>query len=177
MISSGEPLDGREVEVRKEQTGLTKLVVASMLHAAPTANVALLNGGSIRVDDILYPPITQYDILRSLPFGGGIKVADMKGSLLLRALDAGRKNIGTGGFLQYNENLQYDAASDKWMLGTAVLDPEKIYTVAISDFLFTGKEANLDFLTPDNPNVVKVYDMNTPALKDIRMAVVEYVGR
>jgi 2',3'-cyclic-nucleotide 2'-phosphodiesterase (5'-nucleotidase family) len=177
MISSGEPLDGREVEVRKEQTGLTKLVVASMLHAAPTANVALLNGGSIRVDDILYPPITQYDILRSLPFGGGIKVADMKGSLLLRALDAGRKNIGTGGFLQYNENLQYDVASGKWILNGAALDPEKIYTVAISDFLFTGKEANLDFLTPDNPNVVKVYEMNTPGLKDIRMAVVEYLEK
>ncbi|MDQ3277055.1 MAG: bifunctional metallophosphatase/5'-nucleotidase, partial [Bacteroidota bacterium] len=106
VISKGEPLEGRETEVRTKSTNLSRLIVAAMKEAVPAADVVVLNGGSIRVDDVVQLPVSQYDILRSLPFGGAISVADMKGSLVVRMLEAGRKNLGIGGFLHVNENLR-----------------------------------------------------------------------
>ncbi len=138
-----------------------------------------MNSGSIRLDDILNPPVTQYDIIRSLPFGGGIREADMKGSLLLQVLEVGRKNSGTGGFLQYHPVI-YNSNSNSWLLNNQSIDPGKTYRVAMSDFLFTGKEANLDFLNKDNPGITKVYDAETTTASsksDIRLAVVRYLQK
>jgi 2',3'-cyclic-nucleotide 2'-phosphodiesterase (5'-nucleotidase family) len=178
LIVNGEPLDGRESEVRSHPTNLTRLIISSIANAVPGADVVLMNAGSIRVDDVLQPPVTEYDIIRTLPFGGGVREADMKGSLLIRVLEQGKKNIGTGGFLLYNEKLVN--AQDKWLLNTIPIDPSKIYHVAITDFLLTGKEANLDYLNPTNADIVKVYDaatsINDPR-SDVRLSVVRYLEK
>ncbi|MDB5192293.1 MAG: bifunctional metallophosphatase/5-nucleotidase [Segetibacter sp.] len=180
VLNSGEPLDGREAKVRSGITNLTKLLVAAIQSAAPQADIAFVNSGSIRVDDILPLPVTQYDIIRTLPFGGGIREADMKGSLVIQTLNAGTKNRGTGGFLQYNENIAFDASSNTWKMNNVAIDPAKTYRVAMSDFLFTGKEANMDFLNPKNPEVVKTYDAETAVTNpksDIRLAIVKYLQK
>ena len=40
-------------------------------------DAALVNGGSIRVDDMLPKDLSSMDVFRTLPFGGGIlKVGD-----------------------------------------------------------------------------------------------------
>src|SRR5687767_14852201 len=156
-IASGEPLDGRESEVRNRSTNLTRLITAAMAKACPQAEVVIFNAGSIRVDDILQPPVTQYDLIRSMPFGGGVREVDMKGSLLLQVLKAGLKNKGTGGYL-HHQPVSYTASPGLWTINNAPLDTNKIYRVAMSEFLLTGKEANLDFLNTDNPGIVKVYD-------------------
>ncbi|RYZ25230.1 MAG: bifunctional metallophosphatase/5'-nucleotidase, partial [Sphingobacteriales bacterium] len=101
ILNSGEPLDAREASVRSSKTNFTRMVVAAMEKAAPASQVSIVNSGSIRLDDILQAPVTQYDIIRALPFGGSIMEVDMKGSVLKQILDAGVKNLGTGGFLQY----------------------------------------------------------------------------
>jgi 2',3'-cyclic-nucleotide 2'-phosphodiesterase (5'-nucleotidase family) len=177
MITKGEPYEGRETEVRTRPTNLTRLIISSIKDAAPQADIILMNGGSIRVDDIVQLPITQYDILRSLPFGGAVSEADMKGSLVIRLLEAGRKNIGIGGFLHYNENLVF--ANDKWNLNGQPIDPAKAYRVALPEFLLSGKEANMDFVKPDNIEVIKVYPAAAKgdALSDIRLAVVRYLEK
>ncbi len=175
-MTNSEPLDGRETEIRSHSTNLTKLIIKSMQLASKQADVVIMNSGSIRVDDVLQMPVTQYDILRTLPFGGGVKEVDMKGSLLIQILDAGVKNYRTGGYLQYNENLRHDDASAKWMLGDAAIDEGKIYHVALTEFLLTGGEANLGFLKPDNPAITKVYEL--PALDiraDIRKVILYYL--
>lgn len=175
LINKGEPLDGRESEVRSHPTNLTKLIVSSIAGAVPNADVVLMNSGSIRVDDILQMPVTEYDIIRTLPFGGGIREADMKGGLLIKVFEQGKKNIGTGGFLLHNENLVN--ANDKWLLNNVPIDPSKTYHVAITEFLLTGKEANLDYLNPANVDIVKVYDPVTSLSdprSDVRLAVVKY---
>ena len=177
VMASGEILDGRESEIRSKQTNFTKLIAEAITDACPQADVAIMNSGSIRVDDFLPPPITQYDIIRALPFGGGIVEADMKGRLLIKTLDIGRKNIGTGGFLIYHP-VQYDAANNSWTLNGKPIDPAKTYRVALTDFLFSGKEANLDFLNKDNPDIVKVYDTDPKSSKsDIRIAVIRYMEK
>lgn len=180
IIEKGVRLDGRETEVRSHPTNLTRLIVKSMEAASPNADMAIVNSGSIRLDDILAMPLTQYDILRSLPYGGSINEVDMKGSLLTKVLEAGRKNKGTGGYLQYSEKAVYDAANGTWKIGNAAIDPFKVYRVALSDFLLTGGESNLDFLNTKNADIVKVYDVQTAPTNpqsDIRLAIVKYLER
>ena len=176
VMNSGEPLDGRETEIRSTQTNLTRLVVKGVAFAAPQADVALMNSGSIRVDDMLTMPVTQYDIIRTLPFGGGIREVEMKGSLLIKTLTVGRSNIGIGGYLQVNENVTLD--NKIWKINNTAIDANKTYRVAMPDFLLSGMEANLDFLKPVNPEMLKVYDAETKTgtpLSDIRIAVIKYL--
>ncbi|MGZ5222435.1 MAG: 5'-nucleotidase C-terminal domain-containing protein, partial [Chitinophagaceae bacterium] len=177
MITKGEPYEGRETEVRTRTTNLTKLIISSIKDAAPQADIVLMNGGSIRVDDVVQLPVTQYDILRILPFGGAISEADVKGSLVIRLLEAGRKNIGSGGFLHYNENLVF--ANDRWSLNGQPVEPTKTYRIALPEFLLSGKEANMEFLKTDNVEVVKVYPAAAKgeALSDIRLAMVRYLEK
>jgi 2',3'-cyclic-nucleotide 2'-phosphodiesterase (5'-nucleotidase family) len=179
VITGGDTLEGRETEIRKGITNLTKLVAASIADACPDADVVMFNAGSIRVDDRLAPPITEYDIIRALPFGGGTVLTDMKGKLLLRVLQSGIKNAGNGGFLQYQPVI-YNSYSNTFTINGTAIDPEKVYKVALSDFLLSGQEKNLDFLTKDNPDVIKVYpEENLPgsSQSDIRLAVVRYLQK
>ncbi len=178
ILDKAAPLDGREAEVRSHPTNLTKLIVRSMQDAAPQADVVLMNSGSIRVDDVLQMPVTEYDIIRTLPFGGGIREADVKGSLLLKVLEQGQKNRGIGGYLLYNETITKEYGT--WKLKGSAIEPEKTYRVAMTDFLFTGKEANLDFLNPRNPEVTHLYEPATSladARSDIRLAIVRYLEK
>jgi len=176
VMTNSESLDGRESEIRAHPTNLTKMIIKAMQFASRQADVVIMNSGSIRVDDVLQMPVTQYDVLRTLPFGGGVKEVDMKGSLLTQILDAGIKNYRTGGFLQYNENLHRDDASGKWILAETAIDEGKIYHVALTEFLLTGGESNLGFLKPDNPAITKVYEL--PAIdvrSDIRKVILYYL--
>ncbi|MCJ8498093.1 bifunctional metallophosphatase/5'-nucleotidase [Chryseobacterium salipaludis] len=174
----GEPLDGREEMIRSGQTNLTKLVVKAMEQATPKAEVILLNSGSIRVDDVLQMPITEYDIIRTLPYGGSIVEVDMKGSLLIRTLEEGRLNTGSGGFLQYSEKVVYNPAEKVWKIKGTTIDPKKVYHVGLADFLLTGGETNMAFLTPENPDIVKTYPVVTDTAdprSDSRLAIIQYM--
>jgi 5'-nucleotidase len=147
---------------------LTKLIAESMLQVAPGTELSIYNGGSIRVDDVIPPgPITEYDVIRILPFGGIVKSVEMKGSLLQRVLDQGQANHGTGGYLQ-TANADRDVAAGSWLISGEPLDPERIYTVAINDFLLTGREQGLDFLNQENPEIKVLQDHG-----DVRMALIE----
>ena len=55
-----------------------------------------------------------------------------------------------------------------WTINGAPLDAAKRYEVGISDFLLTGGETNLGYLTRTNPGVHDPED-----LRDIRRAVIE----
>ncbi len=176
VIASGEALDGRETETRNKSTNFTRLITQAMAYACPQADVVIFNSGSIRLDDILTPPVSQYDIIRSLPFGGRIEEADMKGSLLIQVLQTGLKNTNSGGFLQYQP--VYNNTGNSFMLNNAPVDSLKTYRVAMTEFLFSGKEKNLGFLNPQNPGIIKIYPSNTSAnnLKsDIRLAIIKYL--
>lgn len=137
------PLDGREASVRNRSTKLTELIAGSMLTALPQAELSIFNSGSIRIDDVLPPgPITEYDVIRIMPFGGAIVLAEIRGADLQRALDAGQDNKGSGGYLQ-------TAGVDRqngWLIGGAPLNLQRVYKIAINDFLLTGKESGLEFL-------------------------------
>jgi len=179
-VNNMDSLDGREENTYQSPTNLTRLIIEAIANAAPQADVVIFNSGAIRNDEILNMPLTQFDFLRTLPFGGGIREVDVKGSLLIKTLDQGKDNKGGGGFLQYNEDLAYDIDNKKWKLKGIPIDPLKIYRVALTDFLLTGREVNLSYLNPNNPEIVRVYEAQTSVSNDqsdIRLAIIRYLRK
>ncbi len=153
IATTSEPLDGREASVRNRPTTLTDLIAAGMLHAASGTELAIFNSGSIRIDDVIPPgQVTEYDIIRALPFGDTILSVQMSGSLLQRTLDQGLANAGTGGYLQV-ASVARTTGGDGWSINGAPIDVGRSYAVAINDFLLSGREIKLDFLTRDNPDL------------------------
>ncbi|MEO0896267.1 MAG: bifunctional metallophosphatase/5'-nucleotidase [Bacteroidota bacterium] len=167
------PLDGLEEHIRTEPTNLGIALAKSMLKGYDGLQGAIVNSGSVRLDDKLEGSITQYDIVRTLPFGGGVLKVDMKGSLLKQILETGELNKGAGGYLQL-ANLE--KIEDTYWVAGQPLDEAAIYTVAISDFLMRGLEQNMAFLTRDNPAVVKVTEPTAQQkARDIRLLFVDYL--
>lgn len=176
VIKTSEPLEGREIVIRSQPSNLTKLVVSGVEAASPLAEVILVNAGAIRVDDILHAPVSQYDILRTMPFGGEIREVDMKGSLLTKVMDIGESNKGIGGYLLRNSAV--DKIDGTWVIGDEKVDANQTYRVAMLGFLLTGMEANLDFLKDDHPEIMKLYPVETAIdhpQSDIRLALVQYL--
>jgi 5'-nucleotidase len=165
-----EPLDGMESTVRNRPDRLTDLIAAAMAREASPVDVAFFNGGSVRIDDVIPPgPITEYDVIRILPFGGKIVRASFDGALLSRVLDTGMNNEGTGGYLQ---TWGVTRVNNAWLVQGKPIDPAGRYAVALNDFLLSGGEVNLGFLTRANPQLRDVVE-----LRDIRRAVIEQLER
>ncbi len=174
MIVTGKPLDGREDHIREEPTNLGKDICKAMVATIPKAQAGILNSGSVRLDDQLQGQVTVYDVLRALPYGGDIYEVKLKGSLLSKILTTGRNNKGSGGYLQ-TTGVSYDETAKKWKVGDTAIVPDQVYTVAMSNYLLTGKESNFGYLTPKNPDIVSATEDNKdPLREDIRKALMEF---
>ncbi|WP_026450750.1 bifunctional metallophosphatase/5'-nucleotidase [Aequorivita capsosiphonis] len=168
------PLDGTDTANRSKQTNLGKLIARSMAYAYnDTVAGAIVNGGSIRIDDRLVGDITSTDIFRILPFGGSVLKVDLTGKLLKEVLDFGQSSTGEGAYLQrYNISKNEMGA---WQMDNKTISDKKTYTVAISDFLLKGLD--IPFLTPENEGVENIYtpeENETPG--DIRKSIISYLS-
>ncbi len=107
---------------------------------------------------------------------------ELKGKLLAQVLEQGRKNVGKGGFLQYDDWITYDMNNNEvttWRIGKEAIQPDKVYAIAFTEFLLTGKEKGLSFLTRDNPDIVKISepktdDFNDPASDIVRALIIYF---
>ena len=180
-----EPLDGRESSIRFRQTNLGALICSAMIAAAKQSRVALFNSGSIRLDDELAGTITEYDVIRTLPFGGKIVEVKMKGSLLQRVLNAGMQNAGIGGYLQYagiTSRMKSEHGKPpvtEWWIEGKPLRTKRTYAVVVSDYLFSGREQGLDFFSRANREVVSISEPDgndsSDVRRDIRLAVIRHL--
>lgn len=174
-----ETLNARESSMRNEQNAMGNLITQSMLFVAKKAKFALVNSGSVRIDDFVSGNLTETDVLRIMPYGGTLVEVDMKGSLLLKLLESGESNKGKGGYLQRSNNITKN--STQWFLDKKALDKDAIYTVVTSKFLLEGKEKNIEYFTTANENIVKT-DFPDPnnindSRNDIRKAFISYLRR
>lgn len=167
------PLDGTDSASRSIQTNLGAIITAGMAWAYDNkVDAALVNGGSIRVDDMLPAAVTPMDLFRALPFGGGVLKVTLKGKLLKEVLDYGESKRGKGPYLQ-RHNISQDSQGN-WLIGDQPINPNKTYTVAFSDYLLKGYD--IPFLTPKNKDVISVYyPTETEPAHDIRKAVILYL--
>jgi len=167
------PLDGTDSANRGIQTNLGDILTKAMAESFddPT-DAALVNGGSIRLDDMLDGEVTSLDMFRVLPFGGKVLKVKMNGRLLYEILNYGKSAGGTGAYLQRN-NIEESGIAG-WMIKGKPLRMDSTYTIAISDFLMKGYD--IPFLTPEHDGVLAVYDPKpTEPGSDIRKAVISYL--
>lgn len=144
VMVTADTLDGRESSIRYRPTNYPTMTAESFLFVVPEADLALFNSGSIRLDDQLTGTITEYDVLRSFPFGGGISIVDLKGDVIQRILEVGTvQNVGIGGYLQLANAEKKD---DLWYIKGKKLSTTATYTIALPDFVMGGGEANLQFI-------------------------------
>ena len=164
------PLDGLEASVRNQATELTRLIDHALLREVPDAQLAIYNSGSIRIDDVIQPgPVTQYDVIRIFPFGGRVLAVDLEGTLLQRVLDQGAANRGTGGYL-HTANVDRHPDGRTWLIQGQPLAPQRRYRVALNDFLISGGELGLGFLSPSHPGLTVVTQK-----RDIRFALIAHL--
>jgi 5'-nucleotidase/UDP-sugar diphosphatase len=168
------PLEARDTPIRSMQTNMGELITKSMSFAFDdTVDCALVNGGSIRIDDVLEGNISSVDIFRVLPYGGAILKVKIKGDLLQEVLEYGKNAAGTGAYLQrYNAVLK----NNTWRISGKAIKPNKVYTVAFSDYLLKGFD--IPFLSEKNKGVLSVYSPKpTENSSDIRKAVILYLKK
>lgn len=174
ILNAKIPLDGRDIPIRSTQTNLGKLIAKAMAYGFNNdVDCALVNGGSIRLDDQLVGEITSIDIFRVLPFGGGIVKVTLKGSLLKEVLEYGKSKAGTGAYLQ-RYNVEFDSKTNTWVVNGQPIDSNKVYKVAFSDYLLKGYD--IPFLKPDNKDIL---DISIPSKEemgsDIRKTIINYL--
>lgn len=176
LMNLPEPYDARELTIRNKPCTFGTMMAKALSKAFPGSDCALTNSGGVRVDDMLSNSLSQYDILRSLPYGGPVLLAEVKGDVLQKVLEAGEKNRGTGGYLQRDR-----AEKNKmgiWFIGSEPLDVSKTYKVAVNDYLISGKEKNLSFFHKDHSGILIISSPQANDLtRDIRLVIIDYLKK
>jgi 2',3'-cyclic-nucleotide 2'-phosphodiesterase (5'-nucleotidase family) len=136
-------LDGENV--RSRETNLGNLV-ADIMRSASKAEVAIMNGGGIRMS-IKKGEIRLKDLHSVLPFDNFIVVIKLSGKQIVEALEQGLSGIeeGKGRFPQISGmTLHYSPFAPKGkrvkevQVAGVPVDPNREYTVATNDFLAAG---------------------------------------
>lgn len=172
IYKTNELLDGRDSEIRSQQTNLGQIITKAMSFAYNyKVDAAIVNGGSIRIDDQLTGNITPVDIFRVLPYGGDVVKVEIKGRLLQQVLKYGKLAAGTGAYLH---RYHIEEKLNGWNIHNKRINPVRTYTVAFSDYLLKGFD--IPFLSDKNDGVLAIYHpKETELAVDIRKAVVAYL--
>ena len=141
------PLDANGVRLRTGETNVGTLV-ADLVRNDVGADLAIVNAGVVRGDRV-YPagPLTRRTLLEMLPFGNLICKVAISGRIVLQALNSGVAKLpATAGQFPQVSGLTM-TIDPRAAPGTRVrdvrvngqpLDLNKIYTVAIPDFMLKG---------------------------------------
>jgi 5'-nucleotidase len=139
-------LDARSAESRTRETNVGNLV-AEAFRRATGADVALMNGGSIRADTIISPgPLTKRDLLSILPFKNKVVKLEVTGAILRAALEHGVSRSAEDGepgrFPQvaglrftFDANRAPGSRVVKVTVNGQPLDDRRKYTLATTNFL------------------------------------------
>jgi 5'-nucleotidase len=144
-----EPLDVRSAVNRTEETNIADYV-ADAFRKAAGADVALINGGSLRADTVISKgEISLRDVLSILPFNNDLAKIEVTGATLLQALEHGVSRSGPGSepgrFPQvsglhyaFDATLLPGARIKEVTVGGRPLDPKKNYTLVTTKYVADG---------------------------------------
>jgi len=172
-------IDGREGTVRFSQCPLNTLGVQSMSLAFPDVQMSLLNSGSFRLDDWILPgPLTQYDILRILPYTDYVWTANVTGAALINLLNIGMQSSSTGAYLAYY-NVSYWNNSWVFSGSNQPIVPTEWYYIATIDFMLKGLQTpsmtwfHDGYVSPDGTQRVVVLSNISNSSMDLRKFVIQ----
>jgi 5'-nucleotidase len=178
VMTLTEPLVCKEGLIRTTQTNYGQLTTDAIASAIPGADLYALNSGSMRLDDNIFNVVTEYDVLRTFPYGGNFVTLDMPGTAVSRLLETGlRTNYGEGGYLQ-----QKNANMEDLSLNGVAVDPTKTYKVVMPEFMAGGNEANLEFLkdylkAPAEKTIKLGEEVIRNDLRDIVIRYMQKIGK
>lgn len=138
-------LDGEREHVRSKESNLGNLV-ADAIRKAAKADMSIVNGGQIRTS-VEPGDITAGDIISVLPFGNYSVLKEISGADILAALEHGTSSYPEpkGGFPQVSgATFSIDLNKGKGhrisdvRIGGEPLNPDKLYKLAINNFLSEG---------------------------------------
>jgi 5'-nucleotidase len=143
------PLDVRSAVNRTEETNIANFV-ADAFRKAAGADVALVNGGSLRADTVISAgEISLRDVLSILPFNNELSKIEVTGDVLLQALEHGVSRSAPGaepGRFPQVSGIRY--SFDTTLLpgvrvkdvtvGGKPLDPKKTYTLVTTSYVAGG---------------------------------------
>lgn len=172
-------LEGVEPAVRGRETALGNLLTDAAREQMQ-AGVAVLNGGSIRINDNIPPgPITSYDMEGIFYYTNSLVAFRATGQQLLDMLrnSVSRADAGDGRFLQvsglsfaYGNDLTVHPADVN--VGGKPLDLNATYTVATIDYVYTSGADDGYTLFAEATRPPKV---NTDREADFRKTVEKYI--
>lgn len=148
-------LDSRKASVRGQETAIGNFIADAFL-AATGADIAIVNGGSIRGDRQYEAgtALTRRDIYRELPFANKVVVVELLGKDLKDALEnavwfAGKGDGRFGQIAGARIVARKDGVPGSKLtrveIAGAPLDDSKTYRIAVTTFLAAGKDGYAAF--------------------------------
>ena len=159
LTTTAVALDSRNATVRGREAAIGNLI-ADAMRERTRADVAIMNGGGIRGGKVYEAgtAITRRDVQAELPFGNHLVTLDVKGGDLRLAIENGLSRLpgAAGRFPQVSGmTIEFDPqqpAGSRVLaiaVGGAPLDPNKIYRVAVNDFMARGGDGYVTFAAVD----------------------------
>lgn len=147
---------------------LGKFMTDALFHAAQTKfgitpDIAVMNYGGIRLNELPAGAITRGRIFELMPFDNLVVIQKVKGDALQQFLDIAAEKGGWP-FTGLQMEIQ-DRKAVHVMIGGQPLDPNKVYTMVNSDYLANGG---------DNANMLKALPQQNIGYL-MRDAFMEYV--
>jgi len=151
--SAAVPLDGREVAVRSAESNWGNFIADQMRGAfgKPDADLAFINGGTLRIDDYIIDDVTFEDIERTFGFSSFLGHLKMSGTEFRETLEAGYRGVGQGkgyfpqvsGFRVCIDRLRPDGQRIVQLQlpiaeGWTDIDPDREYLVVAPEYLLNG---------------------------------------
>jgi 2',3'-cyclic-nucleotide 2'-phosphodiesterase (5'-nucleotidase family) len=176
-------LEGVEPAVRGRETALGNLLADAARDQMQT-EVAVINGGSIRINDNIPPgPITKYDMEGIFYYTNKLVAVSLTGAQLLDMLrnSVSRVDAGDGRFLQVSglrfgyHPPDFSVNASDVTIGGQPLDANRTYTVALLDYMYQrgtedGYALFADATRPPKVNVERESDFRTVVEAYIRRA-------
>ncbi|MBW8191463.1 NAD nucleotidase [Neiella marina] len=136
---------------------ISNIVAKAFLMVTPTADIAIQNGGGVRVD-VAAGDYTIADAYTLLPFSNTLVTLDMTGQQIITVLEDALSNTlddaGSSGSYPYASGLRYDvdaSAAEGSRISNvevnsrvagdwAAIDTSATYTVVTNDFIASGRD-------------------------------------
>ena len=139
-------LDARSAVGRTQETNIGNFI-ADAFRASTASDVGLMNGGSIRADELIHAgPLSRRDVLSILPFKNKVVKVELSGATLRQALEHGvarsAEDAEPGRFPQVSGvRFTFDGRRPpgsrivELTVNGKPLDEQKKYTLAASDYV------------------------------------------
>ena len=156
-------------------------IVTDAMRAVSGADIAMQNGGGIRDQELAAGAVTKAQLITILPFGNIVRMAEVKGSVILECLELGVSAYPAehGGFMQvsglkyrFNPGLPGGSRVTSVTVGGKVLDPDAVYTVCTNDFIAAGGDRFTMLAEPFSTQL----PLRNPGLASLEEALIWYLG-